>query len=84
MGAWVAVVMELGGGERSYSLSCLLSLPSVWDVWTDMYICGIFPVVTDVQGWTPLWLAATFFSPDVNAKLALMRHSRQLGIWSVV
>lgn len=52
MGAWV--VVELGGSERSYSLSCLPSLPPVWDVWTDMYICGAFSVMTDVQGWTPL------------------------------
>lgn len=44
-----------------------------------MYICGIFPVMTDVQGGrTPLWLAATFFSPDVNAKRVLMVHSRPL------
>ncbi len=35
--------------------------------------------MTDVQGGrTPLWLAATFFPLDVNAKLVSMLHSRQL------
>lgn len=60
-------------------MSDLLSLPAVWDVWTDMYICGIFPVRIDMQeGWTLVWLTATFFSLDINAKSTLMLHSRQL------
>lgn len=44
-----------------------------------MYICSISPVMTDVQGgWMLLWLTATFFSQDVNAKLGSLLHSRQL------
>lgn len=66
--------------KEHYSVSDLLSLPTVWDVWTDMYACGIFPVRIDVQeSWTPpVWLTATFFPLDINAKRALMLHSRQL------
>lgn len=50
--------------NESFTMSCL------WDIWTDMYIYGISPVLTDIQGErTPLWLKQTFFSLDVNASL---------------
>lgn len=76
-GVWEMSKQE---NKERYSMSDLLSLPAVWDVCTDMYTCGIFTVKIDVQErWTPpVWLTETFFSLDINAKRALMLHSRQL------
>lgn len=37
------LLLLLLGENESYSMSCVLSLPTVWDIWTDVYICGIFP-----------------------------------------